>query len=81
MTKSEKEEIIRVEEFIAAELERISTPLELMATQDNEKLERANVLYKLYKILENYDDINPTLTKFFNERARKERMGGVERWD
>ena len=38
-----------------------------------ELIENANVLYNLNKILANYDELEPVLTKYFADKYRKER--------
>lgn len=82
--KTPKQQMIdKVEEFILQELNHISTPMEYMIEKQladegisndisKDRLERAGVLYNLYKILENYDALEPTLKKYFNERGNKD---------
>jgi hypothetical protein len=39
-----------------------------------EKTEQMTVFFRMSKILENYDELEPTLKKFFKEKAEKERF-------
>lgn len=71
---AKKEEIERLEEFILSELDRISTPMELKASDDKTKLEKASVLFNIYKVLTNYDDLEPTLKKYFDNKAKEMRF-------
>lgn len=45
----------------------------------NEKVERMNDLFNLKKILDNYDELEPVLKKYFDEKAIKEKWGKEER--
>lgn len=72
MKSPKQEEIENLQKFILEELNRISTPLELMATDDKEKLEKATVLWKVNKILENFDALEPNLKSWFRTYTKKE---------
>ena len=39
-----------------------------------EKTEQMTVFFRINKILENYDELEPTLKKYFAEKAEKERF-------
>lgn len=39
-----------------------------------EKAERMNDLFNLKKIIDNYDELEPVLRKFFIEKNKKERL-------
>ena len=43
-------------------------------TDRKELIENANVLYNLNKILVNYDELEPVLTKYFADKYRKEKF-------
>lgn len=38
-----------------------------------EKAEQMTVFYRVSKILENYDELEPVLSKYFSKKAEKER--------
>ena len=38
-----------------------------------EKVEQQTVLFRIYKIINSYDELEPILTKFFNEKAKEEK--------
>lgn len=76
---AKKLEIERLEQLILNELDAMSTPMELKATDDNQKLARAGVLFNIYKVLVNYDEIEPVLSKFFGEKAKKMKFWEEER--
>ena len=40
----------------------------------NKKAEKMNVLFNFKKILDNYEELEPVLSKYFNEKAEKERF-------
>lgn len=46
---------------------------------ETEKLNRETVLYRLYKIVDNYKELEPTLEEFFYKKARKEKFKGEEK--
>lgn len=37
---------------------------------------KMQILFRLKKIIDNYDELEPILEKFFEEKARRERFGG-----
>ena len=39
----------------------------------NEKLEQQMVLFRLYKIIDNYDGLEPLLTDYFCKKAKEEK--------
>lgn len=39
-----------------------------------EKIERINDIFNLKKIIDNYDELEPVLRKFFIEKNKKERL-------
>lgn len=49
--------------------EQIAYVLENKSFTDDEKLEQQTVFLRMYKILENYDELEPVLTDFFREKA------------
>lgn len=38
------------------------------------KLEKADMLFRLYKIVDNFEELQPTLEQFFLEKAKKEKF-------
>jgi hypothetical protein len=40
------------------------------------KCEKMNVIFNLQKVLDNYDELEPLLTKFFAEKAKREKWRG-----
>lgn len=38
------------------------------------KLDKMDIIFNLKKILDNYDELEPILKKFFNEKAKKEKF-------
>lgn len=67
-----EEEINKIIEYISYEMYKV----EHEKTSKNEKLEKADVLYKMYRIATNLDELTPTLEKFFEEKHKKEKYGG-----
>lgn len=60
-------------------LERLISQQMMYVTENNsfsteEKLEQQNVFFNITKILQNYDELEPTLKKFFKGKAEKERF-------
>lgn len=65
-----EDEINKVIEYIANEMKQI----ENMDIDKNEKLQRSDVLFKLYKVITNLDELEPVLNKFFAKKSSKERF-------
>ena len=42
------------------------------------RLERMDTVINLQKIIDNYDELEPVLKKFFAEKARKEKFKGID---
>lgn len=68
MTDHEKEEINKVKGFINEELTGI-----LQITDSQEGLQKGQVLKRINMILDSYDEITPTLNKFFDEKHYREK--------
>ena len=43
------------------------------------KATKLNILFNLQKILDNYDELEPILTEYFNNKAHKEKWNRSER--
>ncbi len=41
-----------------------------------EKIERMNDIFNIKKIIENYEELEPLLKKYFREKAEKEKLEG-----
>ena len=81
-----EEQIQRVRQYILDELNGMTTPLEFLVEKELAKegisngasayrLERAGVLWNLNKILDNYDELEPVIKKFFSQKAREKKWG------
>lgn len=66
---AEKAMILRLEHLIDEELSLI----EETTSDKTERLEKADVLYNMFKYLSNYEELKPVLQKFFSEKAKKEK--------
>ena len=66
---AEKAMILRLEHLIKEEL----ALLKETTTDTSELLSKGNVLFNIHKILSNYDELEPVLKKFFNEKYKKEK--------
>lgn len=67
MSRNEKEIIKIMQKHIFDELDN------LKEKDKTEILEKADVLYNMNLILNNYNDLKPVLKKYFRERKRKDR--------
>ena len=87
---AKKEQIERLEKFILEELNHIATPMELKLEKllneegiendiQKDRLTKASVLWNIYKVLVNYDELEPTLKKFFDNKAKKMRFWEEDR--
>lgn len=65
----EKAMIVRLEHLINEELALI----EETTSDKTERLEKADVLYNMFKYLSNYEELKPVLKKFFKEKHEKEK--------
>ena len=45
---------------------------------DDTRIERMDTVINLQKIVNNYDELEPVLKKFFAEKARKEKFKGID---
>lgn len=62
--------IMRTEILIAEEIAYVT---ENNSYSSEEKMEQLNVFFNMNKILENYDELESLLIKFFDEKARKDK--------
>lgn len=64
-----KQEIINnFEKKVKEEIENIDN-----VTDDHEKFCKLDTLYKIHKYLSNFDEVEPVLKKFFEEKAQKDK--------
>lgn len=70
-----EEQILKIEKFVLKELENIQKEENM---DKKEMIERASVLFNFYKILENYDELQPMLTKDFEEIKNRKRIKDIE---
>lgn len=63
--------IMRLERLIAEQMAYVQ---ENDSFSLYEKTEQMTVFFRINKILENYDELEPTLKKYFAEKAEKERF-------
>lgn len=68
MNKNQQEIIKEIELFILKKLENLDN------CGKDEKFIKADMLFNLYKVLENYDELEPMLIKYFNEKAENARF-------
>ena len=62
-----KEEIIRsFEKTVEEELKKLDE-----IESKEEQIEKFDVIFNMYKILQNYDELKPTLIKFFNQKKKE----------
>lgn len=74
MLEVEKDEIRAVQKYLLKELEKIHE-----LDNPGEALQRIDVLWNINRYLENYEELKPTMQKFFIKKARKEKYGRDER--
>lgn len=67
MSRNEKEIIKIMQKHIFDELDK------LKEKEKTEMFEKADVLYNMNLILNNYNDLKPVLKKYFKERKWKDR--------
>lgn len=65
----EKAMILRLEHLIQEELALIQET----TSNTTERLEKADVLYNMFKYLSNYHELKPVMQKFFREKQKKEK--------
>lgn len=70
LTKNEKVELIKITNFLKAQFKSV---MENDYT-DQEKLERADVLLNMTKIIENYKNLEPLHKEFLAEQHYKEKF-------
>ena len=70
MTKNEREEINRIRELMCEEMDAI-----LEIKDKNERSEKGQVIFRMEKIFDSYDELTPILNKFFDEKHYKEKWG------
>lgn len=64
-----KQEIInKFETLLSEELEELDN-----ITDKQERNAKMDTLYKIYKFLTNFDEVEPVLKKFFEEKAQKDK--------
>ena len=68
MNQYEQDEIKQIQEKIFTELDKLNDGM-----TPQEKISRLNVLYRLNLILDNYEELEETLNKFFSEKQRWDR--------
>lgn len=65
-----KEEIIKsFEKTVEEELKKLDK-----IESKEEQIEKFDVIFNMYKILQNYDELRPTLIKFFREKRNKDTL-------
>lgn len=70
-TDNQKQILNGVMKYISNEMDKI---IKDNATKEI-KLEKADILFRLYKIVDNFEELQPTLEQFFLEKAKKEKFG------
>lgn len=79
MEKTPKQEEIEIiEKFLVEELDRITKPKELLIQRDKSQMEKVNVIYNVYKLLANYDDIEPIMKQYYFDKAWREKFAKEE---
>lgn len=76
--KGKKYILDKLEEIVTQELKKVTDDKELSL---EERIEQSDVLINTYKILEEYDNLEPVLKKYFAERKRINRQKQNETWD
>lgn len=69
-------QLTRMKNFVKAELKHI---FESDLYEDDEKLEDLNVLHNMWKILNNYDELEPILQEFFKDKYERSELNGRDR--
>lgn len=70
MTENEKKEIDRIRQLMCEEMDAI-----LEIKDKNERSEKGQVIFRMKKIFDSYDELTPILNKFFEETHYKEKWG------
>jgi hypothetical protein len=70
MNEYERCEINRIRHLMSEEMDSI---LEIKDKQ--ERTDKGLVIFRMNKILDNYDELTPILNKFFEEKHYKEKWG------
>ena len=70
MTKNEREEINRIRHLMSEEMDYI-----LEIKDKNERSEKGQVIFRMDKIFDSYDELTPILNKFFEKKHYKEKWG------
>ena len=70
MDKFTEKEIKIVEEWMGEEMNQV-----LALPDTDERTNRGQVLFRMYQIFKNYDELEPVLNKFFEEKHYKEKSG------
>lgn len=78
LIKGKKYILDKLEEIVTQELKKVTDDKELSL---EERIEQSDVLINTYKILEEYDNLEPVLIKYFAERKRINRQKQNETWD
>ena len=74
MTKNEEQIIKKFQKEVSSELDKLGK-----CKSKQERTEKLVTLYHLSLILENYEQLEPTLQKFFYDRQLKDKWKGEER--
>lgn len=64
-----QEIILKFEKLVSKEVES----LESTTADDYEKLLRLDTLYKIHQYLYNFDELEPVLTKYFEDKKRRDK--------
>lgn len=70
MNEYEREEINRVRHLMSEEMDCI-----LEIKNKDERTYKGQVIFRIEKIFDNYDELTPILNKFFEEKHYKEKWG------
>lgn len=70
MTNNEREEIDRIRYLLSEEMDSI-----LDIKNKEERMDKGLVILRINKIFDSYDELEPILNKFFEEKHYKEKWG------
>ena len=64
----------KLNNILKAELQAVKQSDEEMS----EKVDRVNTIANLKKIVDNYDELEPVLKKYFEKKAQDKKWGGID---
>lgn len=70
MKEFTKQEITELEQYINKRLKQLE-----QIQDNNEMTDRADVLFNVFKVLKNYEELEPILSQFLDKKHYKEKWG------